>query len=195
MVIFTFLLEVYNKAKKSQVTSKITMVDLAGSERLKKSEATGDQMKEAMSINKILTALGDVIEALTKAEQAAEKSGGGGKGKAAGSTHIPYRNHKLTELMSDSLGGNAKTLMFANCSPAASNCEESMGTLNYATRAKQITNNVSKLQESKEVSRLKQVIKEMSAQMNSMMGSGAAGMMPQGMPGSAQGLGLAPPPG
>ena len=101
-----------------------------------------------MAINKSLTALGDVIEALTS------------KAK-----HIPYRNHKLTELMSDSLGGNAKTLMFANCSPAASNAEESMGTLNYATRAKQITNNVSKQQESKEVARLKQVIATMSQSM------------------------------
>lgn len=148
-LISTFLLEVYNRSKKTTAIGKITMVDLAGSERLKKSEATGEQMKEAMAINKSLTALGDVIEALTS------------KAK-----HVPYRNHKLTELMSDSLGGNAKTLMFANCSPAASNAEETMGALNYATRAKQITNNVSKQQESKEVARLKQVIATMSKEMD-----------------------------
>ena len=68
--------------------------------------------------------------------------------------------------MSDSLGGNAKTLMFANCSPADCNSEESMGTLNYATRAKQITNNVSKQTESKEVARLKQVIATMAKEMD-----------------------------
>ena len=147
-LISTFLLEVYNRSKKTTALGKISLVDLAGSERLKKSEATGEQMKEAMAINKSLTALGDVIEALTS------------KAK-----HIPYRNHKLTELMSDSLGGNAKTLMFANCSPAASNAEESMGALNYATRAKQITNNVSRQTESKEVARLKQVIATMSSEM------------------------------
>ncbi|CAD7966725.1 unnamed protein product [Amoebophrya sp. A120] len=148
-LITTILLEVYNRSKKTTALGKISLVDLAGSERLKKSEATGEQAKEAMAINKSLTALGDVIEALTS------------KAK-----HIPYRNHKLTELMSDSLGGNAKTLMFANCSPAASNAEESMGTMNYASRAKLITNNVSKQQESKELSRLKQVIATMSKEMS-----------------------------
>ncbi|CAD7931738.1 unnamed protein product [Amoebophrya sp. A25] len=148
-LICTILLEVYNRSKKTTALGKISLVDLAGSERLKKSEASGETAKEAMAINKSLTALGDVIEALTTKQK-----------------HIPYRNHKLTELMSDSLGGNAKTLMFANCSPAASNSEESMSTLNYASRAKNITNNVSKQQESKEVSRLKQVIATMSREMS-----------------------------
>merc|ERR1712194_225963 len=157
-LISTILMEIYNRSKKTTSLGKITLVDLAGSERLKKSEAAGEQMKEAMAINKSLTALGDVIEALTSK-----------------SKHIPYRNHKLTELMQDSLGGNAKTLMFANCSPAQSNAEETMGTLNYATRAKQITNNVSKQQESKEVAKLKQVIATMSKEMdvrNKGLGSG-----------------------
>ena len=73
---------------------KLTLVDLAGSERVDKSGATGEMLKEAQSINKSLSAIGDVISALT-----------------SGSAHVPYRNHPLTMLMSDSLGGNAKTLM------------------------------------------------------------------------------------
>merc|ERR1712151_1339788 len=96
---------------KEQLAGKIMMCDLAGSERLKKS----------------LTALGDVIEALTK-----------------NTKQIPYRNHKLTQLMQDSLGGTAKTLMFVNCSPASSNEDETLMSLKYATRAKKITNTQTK---------------------------------------------------
>jgi hypothetical protein len=85
--------------------------------------------------------------------------------------------------MSDSLGGNAKTLMFANCSPAYSNSEESMGTLNYATRAKQIKNNVSKQEESKEVARLKQVIAAMAQSQNAGAGMPSAPAAPQAFKG------------
>lgn len=144
-LLLSVLVSAKNIAMKTEWSGKITLCDLAGSERLKKSEATGDQLKEAVSINKSLTALGDVIEALT-----------------SNAKHIPYRNHKLTELMSDSIGGNAKTLMFVNCSPAASNTAETSSSLGYATRAKQITNQVSKQVDNKEVARLKQVIAEMS---------------------------------
>jgi len=100
------------------------IVDLAGSERLKKSLSTGDREKEAIEINKSLTALGDVIEALTTKQKI-----------------IPYRNHKLTEILQDSLGGSAKTLMFVNCSPSSSNTEETLTSLRYATRAKNVINN------------------------------------------------------
>jgi len=112
---------------------------------LKKSEVSGDALKEAIEINKSLTALGDVIEALSK-----------------GAKNIPYRNHKLTMLMQDSLGGSAKTLMFVNCSPASSNCEETLTSLKWATRAKQVTNDVKRNADCKEVARLKQVIAMMS---------------------------------
>jgi hypothetical protein len=74
---------------------------------VKKSGSTGEQLKEAQAINKSLSALGDVISAL-----------------AGEQPHIPYRNHKLTMLMSDSLGGTAKTLMFVNVSPTDSNLDE-----------------------------------------------------------------------
>jgi len=111
-----------NKETKERLRGKILICDLAGSERLKKSQVSDEQQKEAIEINKSLTALGDVVEALTKGEKV-----------------IPYRNHKLTQLMQDSLGGTAKTLMFVNCSPAASNTDETVMSLKYATRAKKIT--------------------------------------------------------
>merc|ERR1711920_861574 len=116
-----------NKETRDQLRGKILMCDLAGSERLKKSEVTGDAQKEAIEINKSLTALGDVIEALTKKQK-----------------QVPYRNHKLTQLMQDSLGGSAKTLMFVNCSPANSNADETLMALKYAQRAKKITNTATK---------------------------------------------------
>ena len=101
----------------SSFLSQLSFVDLAGSERIKKSGSAGEQLKEAQSINKSLSALGDVISALSTDTQ-----------------HIPYRNHKLTMLMSDSLGGNAKTLMFVNISPADSNLDETHNSLRYAYR-------------------------------------------------------------
>merc|ERR1719478_858796 len=119
-----------NKETHDQLRGKILLVDLAGSERLKKSEASGENAKEAIEINKSLTALGDVIEALTKRQK-----------------QIPYRNHKLTQVMQDSLGGTAKTLMFVNCSPAESNNDETVMSLKYAARAKKITNTAVKRKE------------------------------------------------
>eukprot|EP00746_Dinoflagellata_sp_MGD_P067593 gnl/MRDRNA2_/MRDRNA2_27903_c0_seq1.p1 gnl/MRDRNA2_/MRDRNA2_27903_c0~~gnl/MRDRNA2_/MRDRNA2_27903_c0_seq1.p1 ORF type:complete len:646 (-),score=110.21 gnl/MRDRNA2_/MRDRNA2_27903_c0_seq1:188-2125(-) len=110
-----------NKETNEVSLGKILLVDLAGSERLKKSQVTGDMQKEAIEINKSLTALGDVMEALTKNHK-----------------QVPYRNHKLTQVMQDSLGGSAKTLMFVNCSPAESNQEETRMSLKYASRAKKI---------------------------------------------------------
>merc|ERR1719301_133927 len=106
---------------------KVTIVDLAGSERLGKSGVTGEGQKEAIEINKSLTALGDVMMAIT-----------------SNAKMIPYRNHKLTQLMQDSLGGTAKTLMFVNVSPASNNADESSHTLRYASRARTIENNVTK---------------------------------------------------
>jgi len=107
-----------------QTQSKIMLCDLAGSERLKKSYSTGNAAKESIEINKSLTALGDVIEALTQ-----------------GSKQVPYRNHKLTQILQDSLGGSSKTLMFVTCSPASSNLDETLMSLKWATRAKNIPAN------------------------------------------------------
>lgn len=103
---------------------KLNLVDLAGSERINKTGATGDRLKEATKINLSLSALGNVISALVD-----------GKSK-----HIPYRDSKLTRLLQDSLGGNTKTLMISAISPAADNYEETLSTLRYANRAKNIKN-------------------------------------------------------
>eukprot|EP00727_Mastigamoeba_balamuthi_P004226 m51a1_g13800 putative kinesin-like protein kif3b (719) ;mRNA; f:360626-363315 len=105
-------------------TGKLNLVDLAGSERQKKTKAEGQRLAEANKINLSLMALGNVINALVKGK----------------STHIPYRDSKLTQLLEDSLGGNTKTTMFANISPADSNYDETKSTLKYADRAKQIKN-------------------------------------------------------
>ncbi|EFJ29284.1 hypothetical protein SELMODRAFT_783, partial [Selaginella moellendorffii] len=103
---------------------KLNLVDLAGSERMSKTGATGDRLKELTNINWSLTALGNVISALVDGR----------------STHIPYRDSKLTRLLQDSLGGNTRTVMVANIGPADYNYEESVSTLRYANRAKSIKN-------------------------------------------------------
>ncbi len=107
------------------VFAKVSLVDLAGSERVKSTGATGSTLKEGANINKSLSALGNVINALVEA----------GKGKG---TFIPYRNSKLTRVLQDSLGGNSVTAMLAALSPAACNFEETLSTLKYANRAKAI---------------------------------------------------------
>ena len=108
------------------LVSKFHFVDLAGSERLKRTGAKGDTMKEGISINGGLLALGNVISAL-----------GDEKKKAS---HVPYRDSKLTRLLQDSLGGNSKTLFIACVSPSSSNESETSNALQYANRAKNIKN-------------------------------------------------------
>ncbi|DAZ94896.1 TPA: hypothetical protein N0F65_008040, partial [Lagenidium giganteum] len=144
--VFSILIENYNKTTKTTSTGKLSLVDLAGSERAAKTGATAERMKEAQAINKSLSALGDVIAALSNGEK-----------------FIPYRNNKLTQLMQDSLGGNAKTLMFVNISPADYNQEETQTSLTYASRVKLITNNANKNAESELVSKLKGIIKALRA--------------------------------
>ncbi len=126
--IFTIVVEMSTKdpvsGKDMLRVGKLNLVDLAGSERQKKTGATGDTLKEGAKINLSLSALGNVISALSE-----------GKSK-----HIPYRDSKLTRLLQDSLGGNTKTLMVAAISPADFNFDESLSTLRYANRAKNIQN-------------------------------------------------------
>ena len=112
------------ETKTTYKVGKLHLVDLAGSERQKKTEAEGSRLDEAKSINWSLTVLGNVIKALI------DKN----------AKHVPYRDSKLTRLLQDSLGGNTKTVMIANVGPAGSNWEETMATLRYADRAKQIQN-------------------------------------------------------
>ncbi|CAL0310234.1 unnamed protein product [Lupinus luteus] len=97
--------------------SKLWLVDLAGSERVAKTEVQGDRLKETQNINRSLSALGDVISAL-----------------AIRSSHIPFRNSKLTHLLQDSLGGDSKTLMFVQISPNENDLSETICSLNFASR-------------------------------------------------------------
>eukprot|EP00250_Pteridium_aquilinum_P009656 c18833_g1_i1 orf=575-3943(-) len=108
--------------------AKLHLVDLAGSERVKRTGADGMRFKEGVHINKGLLALGNVISAL--GDEKKRKDGG----------HVPYRDSKLTRLLQDSLGGNSRTVMIACISPADSNAEESLNTLKYANRARNIQN-------------------------------------------------------
>lgn len=107
--------------------SRLHLVDLAGSERQKATGAAGERLKEASSINKSLSTLGLVIMSLVDQQQGRQR-------------HIPYRDSKLTTLLRDSLGGNAKTVMIACISPAAINSAETLGTLRFADGAKRIKN-------------------------------------------------------
>ncbi|XP_073475790.1 kinesin-like protein KIF21A isoform X3 [Aquarana catesbeiana] len=110
------------------LTAKFHFVDLAGSERLKRTGATGERAKEGISINCGLLALGNVISAL------------GDQSKKV--THVPYRDSKLTRLLQDSLGGNSQTIMIACVSPSDRDFMETLNTLKYANRARNIKNKV-----------------------------------------------------
>ena len=110
-----------NKVTGVVYRGKLHMVDLAGSERVSKSEVSGERLKEAQNINKSLSALGDVVSALSQKNQ-----------------HVPFRNSKLTFVLQDSLGGDSKVLMFVQCSPAEMNVNETICSLNFAQRARTV---------------------------------------------------------
>lgn len=156
---------------------KLNLVDLAGSERQFKTGVVGQRQKEAIKINLSLSALGNVISALVDGR----------------STHIPYRDSKLTRLLQDSLGGNSKTVMVANIGPASYNYEETLVTLRYASRAKNIKNRPKVNQDPKdallrefqlEIDRLKYLLSqkkpksgEMSRSLDSSIGRPTSGLI------------------
>lgn len=161
--IFTIVIEMSTKdaqtGKEHLKAGKLNLVDLAGSERQKKTGASGDRLKEGSKINLSLSALGNVISALSE----------------GGAKHIPYRDSKLTRLLQDSLGGNTKTLMVAAISPADYNYDETLSTLRYANRAKNIKNKPkinedpkdTMLREYKEeIERLRKMLADQAAMMN-----------------------------
>ncbi|CAL4147587.1 unnamed protein product, partial [Meganyctiphanes norvegica] len=135
------------------LTAKFHFVDLAGSERLKRTGATGERAKEGISINCGLLALGNVISAL------------GDSSKKV--SHVPYRDSKLTRLLQDSLGGNSRTLMIACISPSDTDFMETLNTLKYANRARNIRNRVTVNQDktSKTIQLLRQEIQQLQIEL------------------------------
>lgn len=132
-------------------TGKLYLVDLAGSEKLTKTGAEGVTLEEAKMINKSLSALGMVINSLTDGK----------------STHIPYRNSKLTRILSESLGGNAKTCLIITCSPSFFNEAETLSTLRFGERAKKIKNKP-KINKIETVGELKGQIEKLNKQILSL---------------------------
>lgn len=122
--IFVITVAQKNVETGSAKSGQLFLVDLAGSEKVGKTGASGQTLEEAKKINKSLSALGMVINALTDAK----------------STHIPYRDSKLTRILQESLGGNSRTSLIINCSPSSYNVEETISTLRFGTRAKKIEN-------------------------------------------------------
>ena len=126
-ILTVYLISEYNSGGESyKKYGKISFVDLAGSERLKETNSKGGMLKETGNINKSLFVLGKVISSLTD--------------KKNTNQHIPYRDSKLTMLLMDSIGGTAKTLMIACVSPSSVYSDETMSTLNYASRTMNIKN-------------------------------------------------------
>ncbi|KAF9347393.1 hypothetical protein BGX26_001096 [Mortierella sp. AD094] len=122
--IFVVTISQKNLVDGSLKSGKLYLVDLAGSEKVGKTGASGQTLEEAKKINKSLSALGMVINALTDGK----------------STHVPYRDSKLTRILQESLGGNSRTTLIINCSPSSYNDAETVGTLRFGTRAKSIKN-------------------------------------------------------
>jgi len=121
-----FILSLFQKDLENDTTkqSSLFFVDLAGSEKIAKTHVTGQQLEEAKNINKSLSALGNVINSLTSDKK----------------EHVPYRDSKLTRILQESLGGNSKTTLILACSPCAYNDKETLTTLRFGSRAKNIKN-------------------------------------------------------
>merc|ERR1719158_741121 len=122
-MVFVLTVQQKNLVDHSQKVGKLYLVDLAGSEKVSKSEVTGKLLEEAKQINLSLSVLGRVIFALTESNP-----------------HVPYRDSKLTRMLQESLGGNAKTSLVITCSPASYNESETLSTLRFGSRAKMIKN-------------------------------------------------------
>eukprot|EP00455_Lapot_gusevi_P027418 TRINITY_DN2902_c0_g4_i1.p1 TRINITY_DN2902_c0_g4~~TRINITY_DN2902_c0_g4_i1.p1 ORF type:complete len:329 (+),score=88.36 TRINITY_DN2902_c0_g4_i1:466-1452(+) len=119
--VFMVRVEGFNSRLGIKYVGKLQLIDLAGSERVAKSEVVGTAMQEAQNINKSLSMLGDVIQALQNKQK-----------------HVPFRNSKLTYLLSDSLGGHSKTAIFCTLSPDSNMTSESLCTLNFANRIRRV---------------------------------------------------------
>ena len=144
-----FVIEVTQKNVESGSarSGRLFLVDLAGSEKVGKTGASGQTLEEAKKINKSLSALGMVINALSDGK----------------SSHIPYRDSKLTRILQESLGGNSRTTLIINCSPSAYNDAETMSTLRFGERAKTIKQKA-KINEELSPAQLKALLKKAQSQ-------------------------------
>lgn len=167
----------FNADMPSETVSKIHLVDLAGSERASSTGATGDRLKEGANINKSLVTLGTVISALAEQSEKMLAGGGGGGRDSKKKLFIPYRNSVLTWLLKDSLGGNAKTIMIAAISPADVNYPETLSTLRYANRAKNIMNKPT-VNEDANVRLIRELRAEIESLKAMLKGQGTAGGIP-----------------
>ncbi|KAJ2366067.1 hypothetical protein H4S01_002908, partial [Coemansia sp. RSA 2610] len=145
--IFQITIEQKDTVSGKTKMGRLFLVDLAGSEKVGKTGATGQTLEEAKKINKSLSALGMVINALTDGK----------------STHIPYRDSKLTRILQESLGGNSRTTLIINCSPSSFNAAETVSTLRFGMRAKSIKNKA-KVNQEFSPAELKLMLKKTRAQ-------------------------------
>jgi len=145
--IFVITITQKNVETGSAKSGQLFLVDLAGSEKVGKTGASGQTLEEAKKINKSLSALGMVINSLTDGK----------------STHIPYRDSKLTRILQESLGGNSRTTLIINCSPSSYNDQETISTLRFGVRAKAIKNKA-KINAELSPLELKQLLKKAQSQ-------------------------------
>ena len=145
--IFVITITQKNVETGSAKSGQLFLVDLAGSEKVGKTGASGQTLEEAKKINKSLSALGMVINSLTDGK----------------STHIPYRDSKLTRILQESLGGNSRTTLIINCSPSNYNDQETLSTLRFGVRAKAIKNKA-KINAELSPLELKQLLKKAQSQ-------------------------------
>ncbi|KAL7422147.1 hypothetical protein Q5752_002790 [Cryptotrichosporon argae] len=149
--IFVIGIHQRNTETGSQKSGNLYLVDLAGSEKVGKTGASGQTLEEAKKINKSLSALGMVINALTDGK----------------SSHVPYRDSKLTRILQESLGGNSRTTLIINCSPASFNEAETLSTLRFGMRAKSIKNKA-KINAEMSPAELKALLKKTAAELGAV---------------------------
>ncbi|CAG0885568.1 unnamed protein product [Darwinula stevensoni] len=160
------------KNAKNEETAKssiVNLVDLAGSERVESTGATGSRLKEGASINLSLTCLGNCIHALAESSNGKKKK-------------VPFRDSSLTKLLQNALGGNSKTVMIAAISPADINFDESLSTLRYADRAKQIKTTATINEDPTE--KLLRELKEENEKLKAMLASGNMDLSGMGLSGT-----------
>lgn len=148
--IFVITVTQKNVESGSAKSGQLFLVDLAGSEKVGKTGASGQTLEEAKKINKSLSALGMVINALTDGK----------------SSHVPYRDSKLTRILQESLGGNSRTTLIINCSPSSYNDAETISTLRFGVRAKAIKNKA-KVNSELSPAELKQLLRKAQNQVTS----------------------------